>query len=145
MPDNDSVDYFISATDDHGLDGASLAPGQTDVVSVADTNLIVTPDATPRPAPDGTSSIASGKVTTAKTITNRSPITITSSIKNADGSAGTDPHGTLIPDATDTIQVQAGLASSQGVLFGVPAVPTAGGRGPGAGGRPATGPGSHKP
>ncbi len=122
LPDNKSVDVFISAVDDHGLDGASLAPGQTVAVTSADpASVVYVADATPRNAPDGTPSIASGKASAANPVASRSPITITSHISNADGTPGTDPTGAVIPDATDTIAVTAGLAKTEGILFGVPA------------------------
>ena len=123
LPDNKTFDYFISAIDDHGLDGAALAAGQTDTVSSSDPNIVLTPDAvgSERPAPDGTASIASGKGATANPVTVRTPITITSHIANADGTPGTDPAGAPIPDASDTVTIVAGLANTQGVLFGVPA------------------------
>jgi hypothetical protein len=121
LPDNKSFAYYISAVDDHGLDGATLAAGQTDAVTSSDPNIVLTPDASPLPAPDGTTSCASGKGTTANPVTNRGPITITSHIANADGTPGTNPAGAPIPDASDTVTIVAGLANTQGVLFGVPA------------------------
>ena len=122
LPDSKTVDVFISAVDDHGLDGAALAPGQTCQVTSADPSVVYTSDGvTPRNAPDGTSCIESGKAAAAASITNRGAITLTSHIANADGSAGTAPDGSAIPDATDTITVVAGLARAEGILFGVPA------------------------
>ncbi len=116
IPDNDKFDIFISAIDDHGLDGATLAPGQTDAVTASDPTIIITPDGGGfRPAPDGTPSIFSGVGSVANPVTNRGPITITSHISNADGS------DSGIPDASDTVTVVGGLAVSQGILFGVPA------------------------
>ena len=121
LPDNQGFDYFISAVDDHGLDGAALAAGQTDTVSSSDPNIVLVADTTLRPAPDGTASIASGKGSTANPVTNRAAITITSHIANADGTPGTNPAGVAIPDASDTVSIVAGLAATQGMLFGVPA------------------------
>src|ERR1035437_434794 len=115
LPDNKSFDYFISAVDDHGLDGASLADGQTDTVSSSDPNIVLTADTTLRPAPDGTASIASGKGSTANPVTNRAAITLTSKITNANGTPGTDPDGAVFPDASDTVSIVAGLARSQGM------------------------------
>jgi hypothetical protein len=122
LPDNMSVDVFISAVDDHNLDGAALGTGQTVAVVSADpASVVYTADATARPAPDGSASIASGKAAAANPVASRSAIAITSTILNADGTPGTNPAGTAIPVASDTITVQAGLASAEGVLFGVPA------------------------
>jgi hypothetical protein len=121
LPDNQTFDYFISAVDDHGLDGATLAAGQTDTVSSSDPNIVLVADTTLRPAPDGTASVASGKGSTANPVTNRAAITITSHIANADGTPGTNPAGAAIPDASDTVSIVAGLAATQGMLFGVPA------------------------
>lgn len=126
MPDNKTVDYFISAVDDHGLDGASLLTGQTVAVTSADpATVVLTPDATPRPAPDGSASIASGKAASANPVgAPNSPIAITSHVSNSDGSAGTDDGtsaGNVIADATDTITIAPGTVKTIGELFGVPA------------------------
>lgn len=117
LPSNLSVDYFIDAIDSHGLKGAELPPGLTVSVTSADPNTVVlTADATPRTAPDGSLSIASGKAAAAATVAQPlTPILITSHIANADGS----PSG--VPDATDTIEVDPGLAVAEGILFGTPA------------------------
>jgi hypothetical protein len=126
LPDNKSVQYFISAIDDHGLDGASLLSGQTVAVASADpATVVLTPDATPKNAPDGTPSIASGVASSANPVGSpNKPIALTSHISNADGSPGTTDGtstGTLIPDATDTITIVPGSVKTEGILFGVPA------------------------
>jgi len=122
LPDNDKVDYFISAVDDHGLDGASLRTGQTVQVSSADPKTVVlVPDTTPRNAPDGSPSIASGVCSVANPVgAPNVPIVITSHISEADGTPGKDGQGNVIPDATDTITVVPGLVAKTGVLFDVP-------------------------
>lgn len=123
MPDNQSVDYFISAKDDHGLSGASLLAGQTVSVTSADpATVVLTADATPRNAPDGTVSIASGKAASANPVAQPNvPITITSHISNGDGTPGTAADGTTIADASDTITIAPGTVETIGELFGVPA------------------------
>jgi hypothetical protein len=117
MPDNLSVDYFVSGTDDHGLKSDQLVAGQTVAVTSADpTTVVLTPDTTLRPAPDGSPSIASGKAASANPPANPlKPIAITSHISNADGS------DSGIPDAADTIEIDPSLVKTEGILFGVPA------------------------
>ena len=126
LPDNQAVAYYISAVDDHGLDGATLGSGQTDTVTSSDpATVVLTPDATPKPAPDGSASIASGMASPASPVAApNKPITITSHIANADGTPGTDDNGNVINDATDTVTIAPGQAKSAGVLFGVPAAQT---------------------
>lgn len=123
MPDNKSVDYFISAKDDHGLSGASLLAGQTVSVTSADpATVVLTADVSPRTAPDGTVSIASGKAASANPVgAPNTPINITSHISNADGTPGTDANGAAIADAVDSITIVPGSVSTIGELFGVPA------------------------
>jgi len=112
-----SDDFFVSAQDNHGISGASLPTGAVVTVSSGDPNsVVITQDATPRNAPDGSASIASGKVAAAPSVAQPGvAITITSHIANADGSASS------IPDATDTVTIVAGTAVKEGILFGTPA------------------------
>jgi hypothetical protein len=124
LPDTDTVSYFISAVDDLGLKGATLASGQScTVVSSDPATVVLAADATPRPAPDGTPSVASGVASPASPIAApNTPITITAAIiVTATGAAGVDDKGNPIVPATDTITVVPGLAHAEGILFGVPA------------------------
>ena len=125
MGDNQSVDYFISATDDLGMKTTRLGAGQTVAVTSSDTTTVsITPDTTVRNAPDGSPSVASGKaasVVSSAGGTLNTPVTISAAVSNADGTPGTDDKGVAIAPATDTITVQAGLAHAIGELFGVPA------------------------
>ncbi len=126
MPDNKTVDYFVSAKDDHGLSGASLVTGQTVAVSSADpATVVLTADTTVRNAPDGSVCIASGKAASANPVAQPNvAINITSHISNADGTAGTvdgTPTGAPIADAVDSITIAPGSVATIGELFGVPA------------------------
>jgi hypothetical protein len=123
LPDNKSVDYFISGVDDHKMDGAVLGAGQTCTVTSSDPlTVALTPDATPRNAPDGSVSIASGKAAAVNPVGNPNvAVSITSHIAEADGTPGKDVDGSVIADAVDTITVVPGALRTTGVLFGVPA------------------------
>lgn len=109
-------DFFVVAEDAHGIEGANVPAGSVVTVTSADPNsVVITQDATPRNAPDGSVSIASGKVAPAATVAQPNvAINVTSHIANADGSASS------IPDAVDTVTIVPGVAVKEGVLFGTP-------------------------
>lgn len=121
-----SDDYFIVGLDDDGKAGLALLPGQVVTVTSADpATVVVTPDATPRAtvgaagAPDGTASLASGKVAAAASPAQVGmAINVTASIKNADGSAVLDDTGAAVADQVDTVTIQPHLLKAIGELFG---------------------------
>jgi hypothetical protein len=123
MPQNTTGEkYFIIGADASGLTGAQLAPGQTISVVSADPNTVaITPDAMPGVDNEGVQSVASGGVAAGPSPVLNSPINVTATVSNADGS--------VAESVVDTVTITAavpGVAVSIGELFeqlvaGVPA------------------------
>jgi len=112
LPQNLTDDFFVVGDE-------PLAAGQTlSVVSADPATVVITSDTTVRPdptaPPDESFTLGSGKVAAAATPAQIGvPISITASVKNADGSAG--------PTMSDTVTIVAPGLTKIGVLFGTPA------------------------
>lgn len=102
--DHMSHDYFISAKRNHLVLG-ELGEGQTCTVFSADPRTVqVSPDTTPRKGPDGSVSIASGKVSIASPAASPNiAIVVTSRILEGNRPHARDGNGVAIPDCTDTV------------------------------------------
>jgi hypothetical protein len=130
-----SDDFFVVGFDDANNPGVALLAGQVVTVTSADpSTVVIAQDASPRPTtadftagngvvvPAGTVTQASGKVSAAQPPAQENvPVTVTSHIANADGSAVVDDTGAPIADISDTVEVIPALLKSEGILFGTPA------------------------
>lgn len=113
LPDDESAPYYIFGVDAKGVKGASLPAGASiaSPVSADPNTVILTPDTTPQPAPDGTPTLASGTVSSPATVAQPNvAINITAQVTNADGSAGAS--------LTDTVTIVPGADATLGDLFG---------------------------
>ena len=118
LPDSMQDTYSIVGKDAAGLLGAQLAPGQTiEVVSADPATVLVVPDPTPQPVPAGesvpagTATVASGTVKSAAPPAQPNvPVSVTATVKNADGS--------VAETISDTVTITPGVATSVGELFG---------------------------
>lgn len=121
-----SDDFFIIGKDDAGNPGVALLPGQVVAVTSADPlTVVIALDAVARPTlgaagvPDGTATLASGKVKAASPVAQMNvAVNCTAHIANADGTPVLDDTGAAVADQVDTVTVQAGLLKTIGELFG---------------------------
>ena len=112
--------FFIVGTDASGNLGAQLAAGQTVAVVSADLNtIVVTMDPAPKAVSgtgtpdDGVQSVASGTVAVGPTPVLNSPINLTATVSNPDGSAAETET-----DTVTIVPVTPGVAVSVGDVFG---------------------------
>jgi hypothetical protein len=124
---------FIVGLDDNNNPGVVLLPGQVVTVTPGDTTVIVKADASPLPTdadykladgtliPKGTATQFSGTISFASTAAPNAAVTVTESIKNADGTPVKDDTGAVIADLVDTVTMVPGLLKKEGELFGIPA------------------------
>jgi hypothetical protein len=104
MPQNTTGEkYFIIGADANGLTGAQLATGQ------------ITPDAAPAVDNEGVQSVASGGVASGSSPVLNTPVNVTATVLNADGSTAESVVDTVIITAAVP-----GVATSIGELFEKP-------------------------
>jgi len=117
MPQNTTGEkFFIIGADASGLTGAQLGLGQTIAVVSADPNTVaITPDASPGIDNEGVQSVASGGVAAGPSSVLNTPVNVTATVSNADGS--------VAESVVDTVTITApvpGVAVSIGELFEQP-------------------------
>lgn len=108
--------FFIIGADADGVTGAQLAPGQTITVVADDPNTVaITMDSAPGVDNEGVQSVASGSVAAGPAPALGTPVNVSATVLNADGSTA--------ESVSDTVTITAavpGVAVSIGELFEVP-------------------------
>jgi hypothetical protein len=108
--------YFIIGADADGLTGAQLAAGQTITVVADDPNTVaLTADSAPGVDNEGVQSVASGSVGVGPTPNLNTPINVTATVLNSDGSTAEQ-----VVDTVTITPVVPGVAVSIGELFEAP-------------------------